>query len=132
MILGKNFSNLKVILVEPNGPLNVGSVARLCSNFEVDELRIVSPKCDIFSLDSKKMAIFFESKENISHFGETILNSSTSKLEHNLATLPTFKGPFGSTNITFKLEKFFPKIIQGYEDILINWTYLQDQFQNLA
>jgi len=57
MILGKNFSNLKVILVEPNGPLNVGSVARLCSNFEVDELRIVSPRCDIFSLDAKKMAL---------------------------------------------------------------------------
>ena len=57
MILGKNFSNLKVILVEPNGPLNVGSVARLCSNFEVDELRIVSPKCDIYSLEAKKMAL---------------------------------------------------------------------------
>ena len=53
----KNFSNLKVILVEPSGPLNVGSVARLCSNFEVDELRIVSPKCDIFSLETKKMAL---------------------------------------------------------------------------
>jgi len=57
MILGKNFSNLKVILVEPSGPLNVGSVARLCSNFEVDELRIISPKCDIFSLEAKKMAL---------------------------------------------------------------------------
>ena len=57
MILEKNFSNLKVILVEPNGPLNVGSVARLCSNFDVDELRIVSPKCDIFSLEAKKMAL---------------------------------------------------------------------------
>ena len=57
MILGKHFSNLKVILVEPNGPLNVGSVARLCSNFDVDELRIVSPKCDIFSLEAKKMAL---------------------------------------------------------------------------
>ncbi len=57
MILEKNFSNLKLILVEPNGPLNVGSVARLCSNFEVDELRIVSPKCDIFSLEAKKMAL---------------------------------------------------------------------------
>ena len=57
MTLGKNFSNLKVILVEPNGPLNVGSVARLCSNFEVDELRIVSPKCDICSLAAKKMAL---------------------------------------------------------------------------
>jgi len=55
--LEKNFSNLNIILVEPNGPLNVGSVARLCSNFEVDELRIVSPKCDIFSLDAKKMAL---------------------------------------------------------------------------
>jgi len=55
--LGKNFSNLKIILVEPNGPLNVGSVARLCSNFEVEELRIVSPRCDIFSLESKKMAL---------------------------------------------------------------------------
>jgi len=57
MILEKNFSNLKLILVEPKGPLNVGSVARLCSNFEVDELRIVSPKCDIFSLEAKKMAL---------------------------------------------------------------------------
>ena len=53
----KNFSNLKLILVEPIGPLNVGSVARLCSNFEVEELRIVSPKCDIFSLEAKKMAL---------------------------------------------------------------------------
>ncbi len=49
--------NLKVILVEPNGPINVGSIARLCSNFDVNELRIVSPKCDIFSLESKKMAL---------------------------------------------------------------------------
>ncbi len=57
MILEKNFSNLKIILVEPNGPLNVGSVARLCSNFEVEELRIVSPKCDINSLETKKMAL---------------------------------------------------------------------------
>ena len=57
MILEKNFSNLKIILVEPNGPLNVGSVARLCSNFEVDELRIVSQKCDIFSFEAKKMAL---------------------------------------------------------------------------
>ena len=53
----KNFTNLKVILVEPNGTLNVGSIARLCANFEVNELRIVSPKCDIFSLEAKRMAL---------------------------------------------------------------------------
>ncbi|MDC3077908.1 RNA methyltransferase [Prochlorococcus sp. AH-716-O05] len=49
--------NFKVVLVEPNGPMNVGSIARLCSNFDVNELRIVSPTCDIFSLDAKKMAL---------------------------------------------------------------------------
>ena len=49
--------NLNIILVEPSGPLNVGSIARLCSNFNVNQLRIVSPKCDIYSLESKKMAL---------------------------------------------------------------------------
>tara|TARA_B100000900_G_scaffold369767_1_gene347848 strand:+ start:41 stop:790 length:750 start_codon:yes stop_codon:yes gene_type:complete len=53
---GTNF-NLKIVLVEPSGPLNVGSIARLCSNFNVDQLRIVSPKCDINSLETKKMAL---------------------------------------------------------------------------
>ena len=55
--MNKNFVNLKIVLVEPNGAINVGSIARLCSNFDVEELRIVSPKCDVFSLDSKKMAL---------------------------------------------------------------------------
>jgi len=49
--------NLNIVLVEPYGPLNVGSIARLCSNFNVNQLRIVSPKCDIHSLETKKMAI---------------------------------------------------------------------------
>ena len=57
MILDKNFYNLKVVLVEPKGPINVGSIARLCANFEVNELRIVSPKCDIYSLEARKMAL---------------------------------------------------------------------------
>ena len=46
-----------MVLVEPKGAMNVGSVARLCVNFEVDELRIVSPKCDILSLEARKMAL---------------------------------------------------------------------------
>ena len=53
----KKSLNLNVVLVEPNGPMNVGSIARLCSNFDINELRIVSPKCDIFSLEAKKMAL---------------------------------------------------------------------------
>ena len=53
----KKYPNLNVVLVEPNGAINVGSIARLCCNFEVNELRMVSPKCDIFSLEAKKMAL---------------------------------------------------------------------------
>ena len=53
----KKSFNLKVVLIEPNGPLNVGSIARLCSNFEVNELRIVSPRCEVFSLEAKRMAL---------------------------------------------------------------------------
>ena len=49
--------NLKIILVEPIGPINVGSIARLCSNFNVEQLRIVSPRCNIYSLETKKMAL---------------------------------------------------------------------------
>ena len=52
-----NKNTLKIVLVEPAGTINVGSVARLCENFGVDELRLVSPKCDYLALEAKKMAV---------------------------------------------------------------------------
>ncbi len=48
---------LIVVLVEPAGTINIGSVARLCKNFEIDELRLVSPKCNHLSQDSQNMAV---------------------------------------------------------------------------
>ncbi len=66
----RNF-NLTVILVEPSGPLNVGSIARLCSNFQVNQLRIVSPRCDIYSLEAKKMAL-----KGITFINECVLYES--------------------------------------------------------
>ena len=48
---------IKVILVEPAGSINVGSVARLCENFNVDELRLVSPACDYLAQEAKNMAV---------------------------------------------------------------------------
>ena len=49
--------NLKIVLVEPAGTINVGSVARLCENFNVNELRLVSPKCDYLGQEAKKMSV---------------------------------------------------------------------------
>ena len=48
---------INVILVEPSGPLNIGSVARLCENFGVKELRLVAPRCDPNDEDAKRMAV---------------------------------------------------------------------------
>ncbi len=49
--------NLKIVVVEPLGEINLGSIARLCQNFEVDELRIVSPRCNPKHPDALKMAV---------------------------------------------------------------------------
>lgn len=48
---------LCVVLVEPAGPLNVGSVARLCANFAVNDLRLVAPRCDPSDPDALRMAV---------------------------------------------------------------------------
>ena len=49
--------NAVVVLVEPAGPLNIGSVARLCANFGVGELRLVAPRCDHLSEEAMLMAV---------------------------------------------------------------------------
>ena len=50
-------SELVVVLVEPAGPLNVGSVARICANFEVAELRLVAPRCDHLGAEARLLAV---------------------------------------------------------------------------
>ena len=54
-------SELAVVLVEPAGPLNVGSVARLCANFSSPgraiTLRLVAPRCDHRGDEAMHMAV---------------------------------------------------------------------------
>ena len=49
--------NLRIVLVEPLGPINVGSVARLCENFGVQDIRFVAPRCDVLSPEARQMAL---------------------------------------------------------------------------
>lgn len=52
---------LALVLVEPAGPLNVGSVARLCANFSDPALRLtlrlVAPRCDHLGPEALQMAV---------------------------------------------------------------------------
>ena len=52
--------SLAVVLVEPAGPLNVGSVARLCANFAIQQLRLVAPRCDHLGAEARQMAVHGE------------------------------------------------------------------------
>jgi tRNA/rRNA methyltransferase len=48
---------IKIILVEPAGPLNVGSVARVMKNMGLEQLVLVNPHCDRLGEEARKMAV---------------------------------------------------------------------------
>lgn len=49
--------NLYIILVRPQGPINIGSVCRTMMNFGYTNLRLVDPTPEYKSLPAKKMAL---------------------------------------------------------------------------
>ncbi len=48
---------LAVVLVEPQGGLNIGSVCRAMLNFGITDLRLVNPQVDHLSRDARLMAV---------------------------------------------------------------------------
>lgn len=52
-----NIDNVYIVLVEPQGPLNIGSVCRAMMNFGFSNLRLVNPCRDYKNGDAKRMAL---------------------------------------------------------------------------
>lgn len=50
-------SKPRIILVEPAGALNVGSIARVMKNMQLEELVLVNPQCEIDSSEARRMAV---------------------------------------------------------------------------
>ncbi|NMG11452.1 RNA methyltransferase [Brasilonema sp. UFV-L1] len=48
---------VRIILVEPAGPMNVGSIARVMKNFGLNHLVLVNPQCQVLSTEALKMAV---------------------------------------------------------------------------
>jgi tRNA/rRNA methyltransferase len=48
---------VRIVLVEPIGPLNLGSVARVMKNMGLRQLFLVAPKCDRQDEEARKMAV---------------------------------------------------------------------------
>ncbi len=52
-----NIDNVYIVLVEPQGPLNIGSVCRAMMNFGFSKLRLVKPCKEYQNGDAKRMAL---------------------------------------------------------------------------
>lgn len=50
-------AEVRIVLVEPAGPLNVGAIARVMKNMGIHNLVLVNPQCDPLSAEAKLMAV---------------------------------------------------------------------------
>ncbi len=50
-------ANIRIVLVEPAGALNVGSIARIMKNMGLTQLVLVKPRCDRDSEEARQMAV---------------------------------------------------------------------------
>ncbi|HEY9652344.1 MAG TPA: RNA methyltransferase [Coleofasciculaceae cyanobacterium] len=50
-------TNVRIILVEPAGSLNVGAVARVMKNMGLHQLVLVNPQCDPLGQEARQMAV---------------------------------------------------------------------------
>ncbi len=52
-----SLDDIRIVLVEPAGALNVGSIARVMKNMGVQQLVLVNPQCDPQGTEARQMAV---------------------------------------------------------------------------
>lgn len=65
-------SAVRIVLVAPAGPLNIGSVARVMKNFGLSQLVLVSPQCDPLGAEALQMAVHAKDLLHAAKIVETI------------------------------------------------------------
>lgn len=70
-------SQVRIILVEPAGALNVGSVARVMKNMGLQQLVLVNPQCDPLGEEARRMAVhaaeILEGAQQVSALPEALI-----------------------------------------------------------
>jgi tRNA/rRNA methyltransferase len=57
VFMADSLDDIRIVLVEPAGALNVGSIARVMKNMGVQQLVLVNPKCDPQGVEARQMAV---------------------------------------------------------------------------
>jgi tRNA/rRNA methyltransferase len=101
---GAVLENIRIVLVEPAGPLNIGSVARIMKNMGLRNLVLVNPHCDPLGAEARQMAVhaadILEGAQRVDSIPDALVEcyraiattgrprSATATLEHPRQALP--------------------------------------------
>ena len=55
--MSNSLHHIRIVLVEPAGALNVGSIARVIKNMGLSQLVIVNPQCDVDGEEATRMSV---------------------------------------------------------------------------
>ncbi len=55
--MATSLNHIRIILVEPAGALNVGSISRVMKNMGLTQLVIVNPRCEVWGEEATRMAV---------------------------------------------------------------------------
>ncbi|GAB4459896.1 MAG: RNA methyltransferase [Elainellaceae cyanobacterium] len=75
-MVNAGLDHIRIVLVEPAGPLNVGAIARVMKNFGLRQLVLVNPQCDPLSAEARMLAVhaadLLESAQNVPTLAEAL------------------------------------------------------------
>jgi len=66
---------VRIVLVEPAGPLNVGAIARIIKNMGLSQLVLVNPQCDPASGEARQMAVHAQDVLHAARIVPTLLDA---------------------------------------------------------
>ncbi len=115
--------NFVVVLVQPLGAGNVGSIARTMASFGLSRLRLVSPRCDVKSVEARSMAMsaqpllaaaehFASLREAVQDCGWAVATSR--RLGRNRK--PTLSPREGASSLLRQAEETSVALVFGRED----------------
>jgi tRNA/rRNA methyltransferase len=55
--VSSSLHHIRIVLVEPAGALNIGSIARVMKNMSLTQLVIVNPQCEVLGEEATRMAV---------------------------------------------------------------------------
>eukprot|EP00879_Flechtneria_rotunda_P014117 GHRR01014747.1.p1 GENE.GHRR01014747.1~~GHRR01014747.1.p1 ORF type:complete len:367 (+),score=101.63 GHRR01014747.1:1455-2555(+) len=112
--------SMRVILVAPKTPANIGAVARACANFEATDLWVVKPRCDAYDGEVVKVACGVRVLQQM-----TVVNDLQQALNETTSSIG-FTRRAGATRLT---HGSIAELLQKYPDAIAALDAVQHRQQ---